>query len=395
MIPRRNLRTALTKAIRQPRYAARAFWQRTRSFLDYRFRDGFSSYPETISLFLTYRCNLRCTMCGQWGIEGSSRKLSPESLKGELAIDELKSVIDDVKFYRPNITLFGGEPLLYKEWAGLVRHVKEAGLRCNIITNGMLLEKHAEEVVDLGVDEIIFSLDGPREIHDKIRGAEGIFDKAFQGFQAINGWKKKKSSHTPLINISSTIFETNYQQLDKIVDIAEGLQASSITFHHLIFLNNQTYGCHNTIFSELFKVTCSDWRGFVRETLPKIDVDQLVDTMNAIKGGNGAAHAFSGNKTHVSFYPNLTDEEIRRYYTTFDFKPSSYKHRCISPWMVAYIFPDGSVRPCQSLNYTAGNVREASFRDIWNNQQYQQFRRVTKEKKLYPVCYRCTELYRF
>ncbi|MEK7698793.1 MAG: hypothetical protein AAB332_00165, partial [Planctomycetota bacterium] len=86
MIPRRNLRTALTKAIRQPRYAMRAFWQRTRSFLDYRFRDGFSSYPETISLFLTYRCNLRCTMCGQWGIEGSSRKLSPESLKGELSI---------------------------------------------------------------------------------------------------------------------------------------------------------------------------------------------------------------------------------------------------------------------------------------------------------------------
>ena len=108
MIPRRNLRTAVTKAIRQPRYAARAFWQRARSFLNYRFRDGFSSYPETISLFLTYRCNLRCTMCGQWGIEGSSRKLAPEALKGELAID-------DVKFYRPNITLFGGEPLLYCE----------------------------------------------------------------------------------------------------------------------------------------------------------------------------------------------------------------------------------------------------------------------------------------
>jgi sulfatase maturation enzyme AslB (radical SAM superfamily) len=31
----------------------------------------------------------------------------------------------------------------------------------------MLLEKHAEEMVSLGVNQIIFSLDGTREIHDK------------------------------------------------------------------------------------------------------------------------------------------------------------------------------------------------------------------------------------
>ena len=76
-------------------------------------------------------------------------------------------------------------------------------------------------------------------------------------------------------------------------------------------------------------------------------------------------------------------------------KISSYKHRCISPWMVAYIFPDGSVRPCQSLNYVAGNVKEDTFKNICNNQKCLRFRRVTKENRLYLVCYRCTELYRF
>ena len=125
--------------------------------------------------------------------------------------------------------------------------------------NGMLLEKHAEEMVSLGVNEIIFSLDGTREIHDKIRGAEEIFDKAFKSLQAINTWKEKKKCRTPLINISSTIFETNYLHLDKIVDIAEDLLASSITFHHLIFLNQQTYTHHNEIFTHLFNTTCLDW----------------------------------------------------------------------------------------------------------------------------------------
>ena len=387
MIPKRNLVVAVKKAIGQPRYAMKAFEQRAKSFLDYHFKDGFSSYPETISLFLTYRCNLQCTMCGQWGVAGSSRELTPEALRSELTLEQLQSVIDDIKFHKPNITLFGGEPLLYKEWANLVRYIKEAGLRCNIITNGMLLEKNAEAIVSLGVNEIIFSLDGPREIHDKIRGSEGIFDKAMKGLQAVNAWKEKKGCRTPLINISSTIFETNYLHLDKIVDVAEDILASSITFHHLIFLNQQTYAHHNEMFTHLFNTTCLDWRGFVREALPNIDVEKLITLINTIKKRN--------SKTLIHFYPNLTETEIRQYYTDFNFKPSSYKHRCISPWMVAYIFPDGSVRPCQSLNYVAGNVKEDTFKNIWNNQKYLRFRSVTKKNKLYPACYRCTELYRF
>lgn len=387
MIPKRNLIGSLKKAIVQPRYAVRAFQQRARSFLTYYLRDGISSYPETISLFLTYRCNLRCAMCGQWGIEGSSRKLTPEALKEELVLDELKSVIDDVKSYRPNITLFGGEPMLYDEWIELVRYIKEAGLRCNIITNGMFLEKYAEEIVDLGVNEIIFSLDGTPEVHDRVRGAKGVFDRASKGLKSINELKKKRLSRIPVINVSSTIFETNYQDMDKIINIAEDLQASTVTFHHLIFLDYQAYTHHNELFMTLYNVTCQDWRGFVRNMLPNIDVSQLTDNINNAKKRN--------YKTNVFFYPNLTEQEIYQYYTSFEFKPSSYKHRCISPWMVAYIFPDGSVRPCQSLNYIAGNIRNDSFRNIWNNQKYIKFRGVTKKIGLYPVCYRCTELYRF
>lgn len=64
--------------------------------------------------------------------------------------------------------------------------ITDAGLRCNIITNAMLLEKYAEDLVNLGIDEIIFSLDGPREIHDTIRGGEGIFN---QDYQRIKGSK--------------------------------------------------------------------------------------------------------------------------------------------------------------------------------------------------------------
>ena len=139
-------------------------------------------------------------------------------------------------------------------------------------------------MVSLGVNEIIFSLDGTREIHDKIRGAEGIFDKAFKGLQAINTWKEKKKCRTPLINISSTIFETNYLHLDKIVDIAENLFGK---FYNLpspdIPQPANVCAHHNEIFTHLFNVTCQDWRGFVREILPNIDVEQLINSINNLK----------------------------------------------------------------------------------------------------------------
>lgn len=372
MFQLRNLKRNLIKAIRQPGYASRALRQRFFSYLTYRLFNGYSYYPETVDLFLTYRCNLRCKMCGQWGMVGSYKDLSSEALKDELSLKEIKDIISDIRTFKPNVTLFGGEPLLYSDWEKVVSYVKSEGMRCNIITNGILLEKHADAIVSLGVDEIIFSLDGPRDVHDEMRNAKGTFDKAYRGFESIRSIKEKTGTHKPIINISSTIFEINYKRLDEIINVAEELMASTITFHHLIFLSKETYNQHNVIFKDCFGMSCSDWGGFVRESLPDINVDYLIQKIAEINKKK--------SRVKISFYPNFTNEEIRKYYTDFNFVPSSYKVRCISPWMVSYIFPDGSVRPCQSLNFSTGNIKKDTFKKIWNNEKYIRFRSITKKK---------------
>ncbi len=387
MIPLRNIKRAITKAISQPGYGWLAFRRRLLSYLTYKLFNGYSAYPETISLFLTYRCNLRCKMCGQWGMVGSSRDYPYEMLKAQLSLHEIESLLDDVKSFKPNITLFGGEPLLYRQWPDIVRMTKERGMRCNIITNGVLLEDNAERMVELGVDEVIFSLDGPKEIHDEMRDSPNTFDRAYAGFKRLKDIKLLRGKKRPLVNISSTVFEVNYKRLPEVVRIAEEMGATSITFHHLIFIGKETYTEHNRLFQECFSSISPDWAGFMRDDLPRIDHETLLRKMREIKSMK--------SKVSISFYPNYTDEEVRRYYSSFDFIPLSYKNRCLSPWMVAYIFPDGSVRPCQSLNFSAGNIREASFRDIWNSERYRNFRQVVKEKKAFPVCVRCTEFYRF
>ncbi len=387
MIPRRNFIRSLKKAIEQPEYALDALVQRGKSFLSYYFQNGTSAYPETISFLLTYRCNLRCKMCGQWGESGSSKKFSAQTLNEEISLDLVKGVIDEVKGFKPNITLFGGEPFMHQQCLAAASYIKEAGLRCNIITNGTLLEKFAEPIVKLGIDEIIFSLDGPRDIHDNMRNAKGTFDKAMKGLGAVAEAKRQFGSETPLVNISSTLFETNYKYLDDIVEAAEKIEAKSITFHHLIFLSRKIYEQHNLLFDSHFKTRCDDWGGFVRDSLPQIEVKYLIAKIAELKNRD--------SKVGISFYPNFSDPDVERYYTDFDFVPTSYKNRCVSPWMVAYIFPDGTVRPCQSLNYSSGNLKENGFKKIWNNENHIRFRQITKRLKRYPVCSRCTEFYRF
>ena len=387
MISRRNIARLFRKALSDPGYAVRAFRQRLRGYVSYLRGDGRSAPPETVSLFLTFRCNLRCRMCGQWGPNGSAKGYSREMLESRLSRAEIGRLLEDLRRSRPNITLFGGEPLLHPEFAGIVADVKAAGLRCNVITNAVLLERFAEPLVAAGLDEIIFSLDGPREVHDAVRGVPGTFDRAMAGFEALRAAKARAGRSRPRVNVTSVCFESSYLRLPELIPIAESLGADSLTVHHLIFYDRATYDRHNAEFERIFGTRCYDWEGFVVDELPGVDAEEVIRVRDEMRAAR--------TRLAVSFYPNLTDEEIRTWYGGFGFRPTSYACRCKSPWMVAYVFPDGGVRPFHSMNFVAGTIREASFGEIWNNEAYRGYRRKVREIGTFPVCSRCTELYRF
>lgn len=386
MLRMRNLSRSMKKAVRDPVYSFSVLKKRFSAWLAYSFGDGTSPCPETISLFLTYRCNLRCKMCGQWGEDGWARKLAPEALATELSLERIDSLLDDVAAWKPAITLFGGEPLLYSKWEDLVRHIKSRGLRVNMITNGTMLSKYVDKVIELGVDEIIFSLDGPEEIHDEIRSGDGVFKRAAGAFGELYEAKKKMGSITPRVNINTTIFESNYRRLGEVLGVAESLGADAITFHHLIFLSKAVCVKNSSVFQEEFGLSCMDWEGFARETLPDIDVDELIGILGSLKK--------RASPVAVSVYPNFTDQEMRKYYGGFEFMPDTYANRCVSPWMTVYMFPNGDVKPCLDTCFIAGNLNTASFREIWNNDQFRTYRKVLRKRGSFPACTRCTEYYR-
>ena len=387
MIPIKNIRRIIVKASQQPTYALRAARMRLLSYLSYRFCNGRSAPPETISLLLTYRCNLHCKMCGQWGERGSLKDLPSSLTSVNLDISLIERLIAEVKVFHPTITLFGGESLLHPQWGEVLKLIKGAGLRCNMITNGILFRKRAEEAVRMGLDEIIFSLDGPAGVHDAIRGGKGVFNRALEGFQHLQDVKKKYGKKRPLVNVNTVIWEENQTMLGDIVEEAARFGAKTITFHHLIFIDQGAFEETERISQSALNCGSPDWAGFIRDELPRIDPERIIVQKRMIERGTKAVPAF--------FYPNLTDEEIRAYYTSFNFLPSSYRRRCLSPWMVAYVLPDGTIKPCLSLGYAVGNLKEASFQEIWNGERAVRFRRLLKERGHFPVCPRCTEFSRF
>jgi len=384
MIPLRNSKRFLSKTLRQPGYAVRVALRRLRAYAAYKRGDGVSSPPEAITFFLTRLCNLRCRMCGQWGDQGVTKKEGGDGLRNVLSADAVCRALGEVRALRPNITLFGGEPFLHPEILRIMTAVKESGLHGLVITNGTLLDRFAREVVEMGWDELNISVDGDKALHEEIRGLPGVFDKITSGIGMVNAAKRKMRRKTPLINLQCTISKYNYERLEVLLDVARQAQADSLTFHHLIFLGNKVLEEHKRV-DQMLGCSSRDWEGFAFE--PGIDPKRLFEKMSDVLSRPAP---FS-----VDFYPNLSEQGLAEYYLRPDYMPSEYAPRCVSPWVCAYVFPDGSMRPCLNCSFTFGNINETGFMKAWNSPEALRYRRELKKEGIFPACRRCTDLYRY
>lgn len=344
---------------------------------------GYSPFPENLTFFLTYRCNLRCNVCGQWGQTGYVKNFSAEKLRDELDINTLKNRIDEIAPKRPQITMCGGETLLYSDWYEFMSHVKSRGLECVLTTNGTMLEENAERLVDIGLDKISLSLDGPKEIHNSARGSDTVFQKATRGIEMINELKAKKSTGRPLVEIGCTISDQNYRYLDDVIKLAESMNVSCLIFLHLFFIDDAVYERQSKLYRELFKTESIHWSGY-RYKPEGLDLEYLVHKLDEIKS---TQHGIP-----ILIHPEFTGEEINRYYSQSAFLSTSYQNSCLAPWTSVYVLPNGDISPCSS--FVAGNIRDKSFVDIWNNEEFRRFRLELRQRTFFPACPRCCEFYK-
>ena len=75
--------------------------------------------------------------------------------------------------------------MLHPNWFEIVQLAQKYGFYVNMTTNGTLVEKYWEKIVESAIDSLSFSIDGLEETHDKIRGQKGAFVKTFKALKRI------------------------------------------------------------------------------------------------------------------------------------------------------------------------------------------------------------------
>ena len=155
--------------------------------------DGKAFAPDAITVELTFRCNLSCQMCPldipRVMYNRANHEYVAERKKEEMTTAEVLTLVDDVADMGvKRITLTGGEAFLRTDIFEILARIKERGLRVCVNTNGWFLGKaQAKRIVEMGVDEMSISVDGPNETHDFIRRREGSFKHILDSLTNLAG----------------------------------------------------------------------------------------------------------------------------------------------------------------------------------------------------------------
>ncbi len=288
-------------------------------------------------------------------------------------------MLDEVRAWKPSITLFGGEPMLHPQCLGIIRAVKERGMHCLMITNGSFVEPRAAELVESGLDELNVSIDGRGGVHDAIRQSDGLYERIMSGLSALRYSRQRRRK--PLINIQCTITRFNQHALHEMAEVVREVGADSLTLHHLIFLDETLLRVHKEYARELDGMS-GNWEGFLGSA--GIDVTLLQQKIRFLRN--------KLRQVKFDVYPNFSDGLMREYYAH---PVPAERPRCKSPWSCAYVFPDGEVRPCLNFSYSFGSAASSSVGELWNGCRARAYRSKLKEEKSFPACTRCTELFRY
>jgi len=231
---------------------------------------------------ITNRCNFKCKMCDIGQRNSESSGLVPNLLgQDELSPPKWSSLLSNLGVNAVDIV--GVEPLLYPHFSVLLRWIKtgnSGSRRIRLTTNGWLFEKWLSYIGEK-VDLTTTSIDGLAETHNRIRGVDGAFERAFKGITTLRDWGKK-------VRVSFAITPENVSDMKAYYDLMTS-NGIPVVFNH-----------YNYIHPDSCKNTSAKSSNMVYD-LTSIDTDQLLSAIKHCK--------------KASYLPRLTTKaQLDRYY---------------------------------------------------------------------------------
>jgi MoaA/NifB/PqqE/SkfB family radical SAM enzyme len=304
-------------------------------------------YPDFIEVETSTHCNLKCTMC-----EHTHWKEKNQNMTYEQFLHILNQF--------PRLKWIGltgiGESYLNPDFEKMLTECKRRGLFIENFDNFTLLDKeHAKKLVELKVDKLYVSLDAAtKETYEKIRvGAK--WETVIENIKTLCIYKRMYNSYEPELWFHFIVSKDNKHEMIKYLEM----------------INEMGIDCHQVQFTILL------------HAYKEIE-DKFIDVTNeekeeVIKKGIelGLNVSFNMNTQDKECIPKLSDCTL---------------------WMMPFIFVDGTVISCCSMNeqndrtwqksVSLGNIFSQNFREMWKS-KYAEMCKSLKENKQCKECQRC------
>jgi MoaA/NifB/PqqE/SkfB family radical SAM enzyme len=312
---------------------------------------------RSLKVKLLSTCNLRCTMCDYW-------RIPRRRLEREVAC----RLLDDAAVLGcRKVHLSGGEVTLYPDLVSVIDHAVMKGLRVNLTTNGVLLDRPtARAWIDAGLHAVSVSLDGScAATHDAIRGVAGAFDQAVKGIRSLRRECQRRGSRLRL-RINTVLQRRNLSEMPALLRLAVELGACDV-----VPMPVDGASADRPVLDDILRYNA--------RVAPEVaDVRRK----------------FGLPATLERIFPlGRTRDEIalaaRGHYALGHYD----RHLCYAPWLHAFVSHHGDVFACCMTNERMpplGNVHETSLKEIFRGAAYDRFRREMTVRRL-AMCSHCDQ----
>lgn len=173
-------------------------------------------YKLTQAIFhITYACEHHCPMC--YANASSNYEHPP--------IIQLCDIVDKLEILGiRDITLVGGDPVLYPQIEELIYYIKKKNIRLSVLSNTLDFGLKRDAIVDY-IDVYEGTIHhSNRERHDRFCGCNGAYDKLIENLRYFS--LKGKSA-----GLALNLIPFNY---DKIYDIVFNVVNQNVKLDHII-----------------------------------------------------------------------------------------------------------------------------------------------------------------